>query len=266
MKKKRLLLPLAPLLLLLFLCLMAPILSPYDPNQLDTVSKFLPPSTLHPLGTDYLGRDLLSRLLWGGRTTLGYAAMISIFSMAIGTFIGIFSGWMGGIIAKAVIKSSDILRSFPNIVLVMIFMTFWGANMLCLSLALILTRWIWYARVSSTITLLQKKRPSILASQLVGCKTSDLLIHHIFPAILPQLSSIFFMDFGHTLLAISGYSFLGFGVLPPQAEWGAMIRDGQNYLSHPEMMLWPGLCILVVVLSTNTFGDYIRDLWEEMHT
>lgn len=258
--------PAAVLTVLALACLLAPVMSPYDPNAMDPLIKFAPSSFEHLLGTDYLGRDILSRILWGGRNTLGYALLVTVISSVLGTCIGMFSGWAGGWIDGAITKGSDVLRAFPGIVLVLIVVSALGVGIGNVCLAMLLTRWIWYARVARNLTRSELSRASIMAGRLAGSGTARILTRHILPAILPQMLSVLAIDFGSALLAISGYSFLGLGILPPDPEWGMMISDGRNYMEHPGMMAWPGLCVLLVVICVNLLGDKLRDSWEEKRT
>lgn len=257
---------LALLGLLTAACLLAPVLAPFDPAAMDLSLKFAPPSPAHPLGTDYLGRDILSRVLWGGRNTMGYAVLVTIFSALLGTGAGMLSGWIGGWTDEAVTKASDVLRAFPSIVLVLIIVSALGIGIRSVCLAMLITRWIWYARVARSLTRAELTRTSIMASRLAGSRRPKLLVRHILPAILPQMLAVLAIDFGSTLLAISGYSFLGLGILAPLPEWGAMINDGRNYMEHPGMMFWPGLCVLLVVIAVNLLGDCLRDALEENRT
>lgn len=247
-------------------CLLAPALSSCDPNLVNPLNKFAGMSGEHPLGTDYLGRDLLARLLWGGRNTLGYAAAVTAASSVIGTAIGMISGFLGGAADRLIMRGSDVLRAFPGVVLVLIIVSILGVGIGNVCIALLLTRWIWYARMARNLTKEELSRPSILAGRLAGSGWGSILIHHVFPSILPQMLSVLSIDFGGALLSISGYSFLGLGILPPEPEWGMMISDGRSYMDKPGMMFWPGICILIVVISVNVLGDLLRDILEEKRT
>lgn len=244
-------------------CLLAPALSLEDPNFVDPMSKFSGISFEHPMGTDYLGRDIFSRILWGGRVTLGYALMVTAAASGIGTVIGMISGAAGGIFDEVLMKSSDVLRAFPGIVLVLIIVSILGVGIEKVCLAMLVTRWIWYARVARNLTKEELIRTSVAASRLAGSSWAKILRRNVFSSIFPQMLSVISIDFGSTLLAISGYSFLGFGILPPDPEWGMMINDGRNYMNHPGMMFWPGICVMTVVICTNIIGDKLRDALEE---
>lgn len=244
-------------------CILAPLLSPWNPNLIDPMSKFAAMSAVHPLGADYLGRDILSRLLWGGRITLGCAAAVTGVSATLGIGIGMFSGYAGGRTDRGIMKGSDVLRAFPGIVLVLIVVSILGTGIGNVCLAMLLTRWIWYARVSRNLAREELSRTSIMASRLAGSGRFKILRLHILPAILPQMLAVLSIDLGSALLAISGYSFLGLGIKPPDPEWGMMVNDGRNYMEHPGAMFWPGLCILAAVISVNLLGDQLRDALEE---
>ncbi len=248
--------------LLVLICLLAPVLAPWDPNKADPTIKFAKMSASHWLGTDYLGRDIFSRVLWGGRRTMGYSALVTAASAVFGTCLGMLSGFTGGVFDSVVMKGSDILRSFPGIVLVLIVVSVRGVGIGSVCLAMLLVRWIWYARMARNLTRAEMGRTAILASRLSGSSWLKILRRHIFISILPEMLPVLSLDFGGALLAISGYSFLGLGILPPDAEWGMMINDGRNYMEHPGMMLWPGLCVVFIVISVNLLGDRLRDKLE----
>lgn len=251
------------LAILVLACLSAPVLAPCDPNQADPTAKFAEASREHLLGTDYLGRDLFSRVLRGGRNTMGYAVFVASVSALVGISLGMLSGFAGGPLDGFLMKGSDVLRSFPGIVLVLIVVSIRGVGIDSVCLAMLFTRWIWYARMTRNLTRAQMGRTSILASRICGSGRLKILRRHILPSILPELLPVFSIDFGSALLAISGYSFLGLGILPPEAEWGMMINDGRNYMGHPEMMFWPGLCVVLIVIGVNALGDRLRDRLEE---
>lgn len=243
-------------------CLLAPYLAPYDPNKADPAVKFAKISAEHWLGTDYLGRDIFSRILWGGRRTIGYAALVTAVSAAFGLCLGMLSGFAGGAFDGVVMKGSDILRSFPGVVLVLLVVSIRGVGIGSVCVAMLFTRWIWHARMARNLTRAEMGRTSIMAARMAGSSFIKILRRHIFVSILPEMLPVLSIDFGSTLLAISGYSFLGLGILPPDAEWGMMINDGRNYMEHPGMMFWPGLCVIVIVISVNVLGDRIRDRLE----
>lgn len=193
---------------------------------------------------------------------MGYAALVTAVSAVFGICLGMLSGFLGDAFDGAVMKGSDILRSFPGIVLVLLVVSIRGVGIESVCLAMLLTRWIWYARMARNLTRAEMGRTSIWASRLAGSSWIKILWRHIFISILPEMLPVISLDFGGALLAISGYSFLGLGILPPEAEWGMMINDGRNYMEHPGMMLWPGFCVVFIVISVNILGDRLRDKLE----
>ncbi|MCD8221130.1 MAG: ABC transporter permease subunit [Clostridiales bacterium] len=244
-------------------CILAPVVAVHDPDAINLADKFAAVSPAHPMGTDYLGRDLFARVLWGGRNTLGYAALITAVSAVLGTGVGMFCAFIGGRVDRMIMRGSDVLRSFPGIVLVMIVVSVRGVGIENVCLAMMITRWIWYARMARNLTRVELGRSSVMASRLAGSSWFKILRRNVLMSILPEMLPTLSLDFGGALLAISGYSFLGLGVLPPEAEWGMMISDGRSYMDHPGMMFWPGLCVVAVVISVNYLGDKIRDILEE---
>ena len=194
---------------------------------------------------------------------MGYAVLVASVLALLGVGIGMLSGFAGGYVDGFLMKGSDVLRSFPGIVLVLIVVSIRGAGIESVCMAMLFTRWIWYARMTRNLTRAETGRTSILASRICGSGRFKILRRHILPSILPELLPVFSIDFGSTLLAVSGYSFLALGIVPPEAEWGMMINDGRNYMEHPEMMFWPGLCVVMLVIGVNALGDRLRDRLEE---
>jgi len=258
---------LAVLLLFTLAAVFADKLAPNDPNALSLVNKFSAFCKEFPLGADYMGRCMLSRLLYGARPTMGYAFLVTLISAVIGTLAGMAAGYIGGRTDYVIMRLSDVLRAFPGIVIVMIVVTLFGVGIHSVFVAMLFTRWIWYARVARNLALVERERTSIQASHMAGSSSLKIILRNVLPAILPNMLSVCTINFGTALLSISGYSFLGLGVQPPDAEWGMIISDGKSYIStHPSMMILPGICILIVVLAANILGDRIRDLMEEKRT
>lgn len=243
----------------------APVIAPHDPLEVSLTQKFLPISLEYPMGTDNMGRCIFSRIAYGIRSTLGFAVIACSISAVMGTFIGMFSGFVGGKIDQLIMRICDMMYAFPSLVLTLVIVSFLGQGMINIIIAMIIVQWIWYARVARNLTQSEKEHAYISSSKLSGTSNFNILIKHIFPNIFPQLLAIITIDFGHTILAISGFSFLGLGVQPPTPEWGMMINDGRAFMhSNPMIMFWPGIMILLVVLSANIIGDRLRDTLEEI--
>lgn len=257
------------LILILFAAaaLFAPHLAPNDPDKITYTAKFCAPCREFPLGADHMGRCMLSRLLYGARPTLGYALLVTCVSAVIGTVFGMLSGFMGGAFDRLMMRGCDVMRAFPGIVFVFVAVSILGAGIGNVCIAMCVTRWIWYARVARNLTREERGKCCVTASLLAGSSRLRIIFTQIFPAIFTQLLAVFTIDFGGALLSISGYSFLGLGMQPPSSEWGTMINDGRAYInSHPSEMFWPGLCILLVVISVNLLGDALRDALEQRRT
>lgn len=241
--------------------LSAPWISPNDPNEIHYTAKFAGLSREFPLGADHMGRCMLSRLLWGARPSLGCAVLITALSAAIGTTAGMLSGYFGGMADRIFMRACDAIRAFPGIVIVLVVVTILGTGLFQLCIAMLATRWVWYARVARNLTRAEREKTAVLASRMAGSSHQAILAAVIFPAIRMEMLSVMTINFGGALTALAGYSFLGFGAAPPSPEWGMMIQDGRAYLStNPSMLFWPGLCILAVVILTNLLGDRILEL------
>lgn len=238
----------------------APLLAPHDPLSQDLKLKFSMPSAEYPMGTDHLGRCIFSRILYAARTTLGFSALCTVLAAAIGITLGITAGYKGGMIDMVIMRICDVLYAFPALVLVMAIVGFIGVGIFNVVIAMLILQWLWYARVSRNLAASEKVRSYVAAARICGASDKKIIFQHILPNILPHMLAIITVDFGHTILSISGYSFLGLGVQAPQAEWGAMISEGRNFINtDPWLMFWPGLMILLVVVSVNIIGDNMRD-------
>lgn len=242
------------------LALLAPFFAPYDPNLGDIAQKLQGPSFKFPLGTDHLGRDILSRLIYGTRTSLGTAFLIMGMTMMISIPIGIYAGFRGGKIDYFFMRMCDILMAFPSFLLSLALVGIMGPGLFNLILAMVLVQWVFYARVIRGMVLSVKEQNFILAAQVCGTSRLAIVFKHILPAIISQVMVLAFMDIGGVILAVSGLSFLGLGIQPPGAEWGMMINDSKPFFrNNPSLMLYPGMMILIVVIAFNLFGEALRD-------
>lgn len=250
--------------LIVLAVLLAPWLAPNDYMQQDLLHKFAGPSRQYPFGTDDLGRCIFSRLLYGGRATLGYAALSTVISAVIGTMVGMTSGYFGGWADHIIMRLCDILYAFPSLVITLVIVAVLGSGMEHILAALLMTQWLYYARMSRGMTLEVKTHEFVSIARLTGSSRIEIILRYILPNIIPQMIAVTTIDFGHTILTISGLSFLGMGVQPPKPEWGMMISNGRNFINrNPMIMLWPGLMILLTVLSVNVIGDHLRDAIDE---
>lgn len=242
----------------------APFLAPHSPTEADLMQKFLVPSWKYPMGTDNMGRCIFSRILYGIRPTLGFAVLASSISAFCGIFLGILAGYVGGMVDRILMRICDILYAFPSLVLALVIVSILGTGIKNIVLAMILVQWVWFARVARNLTKSEREKTYIMASKLSASSVFQIMKQGIFPNIMPQMIAIMTIDFGQTILAISGFSFLGLGVKAPNPEWGMMISDGRAFMhSNPMLMFWPGMMILIVVLCSNILGDIIRDFLDE---
>lgn len=238
----------------------APLIAPHNPLEQNLELKLSMPSATYPMGTDHLGRCIFSRILYATRTTVGFAMLCTALAAAIGITLGLIAGYNGGILDALIMRTCDVLYAFPALVLIMAIVGFIGVGIFNVVIAMLILQWLWYARVSRNLAASERTRSYISAARVCGASNIKIIFQHILPNIIPNMLAIFTVDFGHTILAISGYSFLGLGVQAPYAEWGAMINEGRNYMnSDPWLMVWPGLMILITVITVNILGDHMRD-------
>lgn len=238
----------------------APILAPHDPDAVDIASRLLPPSLDHLLGTDHLGRDVLSRLVHGARVSLGAVALISLLVLALGVAIGGLSGFVGGKVDQVVMRLCDVFLTFPTFVLAMFMVGVLGSGMTNVVIAIVLSHWAWYARIVRSLTLSMSSRDYVLAARVAGAGELRVFGEHVLPGVVAQILVLTTLDIGHMMLHVSGLSFLGLGIAPPTAEWGVMINDAREFVwTQPMLIAWPGLAIFLTVMAFNRIGDALRD-------
>ncbi|XXJ18529.1 nickel ABC transporter permease subunit NikC [Desulfovibrio caledoniensis] len=247
-------------LLLVLSAALAPVLSPYDPDEVTLELKFAPPSMAHPLGCDHLGRDLASRLIYGARTSLGCVAVIAGLILVLGFTIGATAGYMGGSVDSILMRICDVFLTFPTFILAMFMIGVLGTGIVNVILAISLTHWAWYARIIRSFVLSLKNREYVLAARVAGTGRFMTVLRHVLPPVFAQLAILATLDIGHMMMHVSGLSFLGLGITPPTPEWGVMIADGRQFVwTHPELILYPGLAIFLTVMAFNILGDGLRD-------
>jgi peptide/nickel transport system permease protein len=240
--------------------LFAPLVARHDPNHVDVLRKFLPPSRSFPLGTDNLGRDVFARILFGARVSIGTAVLAGLMIGVLGTLIGLLAGYLGGFVDGLVGRIVDILLAFPPFLLAMAVLGLVGPGLHNLVIALVAVSWAQYARIVRSTVLVERERDYVEAARAAGASSLRIMRRHVLPNIVAPVVVVITLDMGIVLLQISGLSFLGLGVKPPTAEWGSMLSDGRNYLDQaPHMMTFPGAAIFVLVLGLNLLGDGLRD-------
>lgn len=243
------------------IALAAPLLAPHDPNAQDVLNRLQPPSSEHLLGTDNLGRDELSRLLYGARVSLFTTLAVGAGILFIGVVVGTIAGLAGRLVDALLMRVVDVLLAFPSLLLALAVAGTLGPGLLHLALAMTAVWWVEYARLVRGLVLTVKEQPFIEASRALGAGPLRIALRHVLPNIASPVIVLATLQTARLLLALAALSFLGLGVSPPTAEWGAMLSEGKDFLSEaPELMLWPGLAITITALGMNLLGDGLRDL------
>jgi len=258
--KTRLILFSALAVLLLLGSVFSAQLTPHDPYRQDLAHAKAAPSAAHLLGTDRYGRDMLSRVIAGSKTSI-YSTLLLVFIVtAIGTGVGVVCGWRGKWTDTVLMRVADMFLAFPGLVLALAVAGMLGGGLQNAILALAIIAWPKYARLARSQTLAQKEAPYIKAAILSGSGTAKLLAKHILPNIMGPILITAMLDIGTMMMELAGLSFLGFGAQPPTPEWGLMLNEGRQALqTAPWLMLFPGAAIVLVVAVFNLWGDALRD-------
>ncbi|QSZ26787.1 nickel ABC transporter permease subunit NikC [Aceticella autotrophica] len=235
-------------------------IAPNDPTKVDLQHRLAPASAQYPLGTDHLGRCLLSRLIYGARVSLTTSILALFAIMIIGIPLGIIAGYYGGLVDNIIMRIVDILLAFPNLIFALVIAGILGPGLLNVMISVIAVWWVGYARVVRGMVLSIKEKEFILAAEASGTNELKIVIRHILPNVLSPVVVLATLEMGSLMLTISGLSFLGLGAQPPKPEWGAMLNDARPYMEiAPHLMIYPGICIMIVVLAFNFLGDGLRD-------
>ena len=246
----------APVLLFVLIAILSPWITPYDPTAQDYMSTLQGPSWAHWLGTDYLGRDLLSRLIGGARVSLVAMSLVLASALVIGVIIGSLAGYIGGKVEVALISLIDIALALPSLVIALALIGIMGPGYWSMIVALTLAWWANYARMSRAVVVTELRQPYIEAARIMGAGHLHIFFRHILPNVLALVVVYASADAGALVLAIATLSFLGLGVEPPTPEWGQMLVDGMGYLEeNPALVILPGLALTLVVVSFNLLGE-----------
>ncbi|WP_434750988.1 nickel transporter permease [Paenibacillus amylolyticus] len=248
------------LVLLILVILCAHYIVPYDPYAVNLTVRLLPPDMNYWLGTDDLGRDVFSRLLLGGRNTVGTSLIVLLGSLAIGVPAGLLAGYAGGWMDRVYKRISDAFLAFPDFIIAIVLSGLMGPGIFNLMIAIISVKWITYSRIVRNSVNAEKQQEYITIARLSGLRPHQILRKHLLPHALSHVIVIASLDMGKIILMIASLSYIGLGVQPPAPEWGAMLNEGRVYFhSAPYLMIAPGLAIMLVVLCSNMLGDRVRD-------
>lgn len=245
----------------LVIAIIGPLISPYDPLKLSGTI-LAAPNQAHLFGTDVVGRDVLSRVVWGARVSIPYSALVVAISVAVGTVVGGVAGYFGGWVDELVMRLVDFVFAFPAIILAMAVAAALGPGLRNAVLAIVLVTWPTYARVVRSLVLSAMHSDFILAARLLGASSVKAMFVDILPNIAGPLLVFATLGLGNAMLFLAGLSFLGLGEQPPAAEWGSMVSEATTYYDRWWLALFPGLAIVSVVLALNILGNTLRDIWD----
>ena len=254
----------AALALLLLLCaVFASVLAPHDPSSPNAAVIRMAPCAEYPLGTDNLGRCVLSRVLYGGRTTIAATFFLVFISFAVGTLIGILCGYYGGIVDKLLMRVADVLLAFPQMVIAIAVAGILNGGMTGAMIALGITMWVSFARLARSHTFALKNEAYIQAAAFAGKSDLSIILFHIFPNLLAPVLTLALTQIGTTMIGLSGLSFLGLGVIPPTPEWGSMIAEARAYIQiAPWAIMGPAVATILTIKLFNYLGDAVMDYRE----
>jgi peptide/nickel transport system permease protein len=244
--------------------LLAPVIAPDPPAVVDVANRLKPPSDLHWLGTDVLGRDVFSRLLYGARTSLAVGFTVVLLASLFGTLLGAIAAYARGWVEEVLMRTTDLIFCFPPIILAMAIAAALGIGTRNTVIAMLVVWWPKFARLARSLVLGQRAQEYVAAAQVIGFGPVHILLRQILPNALGPLIVLVTLDLGNAILVFAGLSFLGLGVVPPTPEWGSMVSEGRELVNQWWVATFPGLAILSVVIGFNFMGDGIRD-WLDPH-
>lgn len=258
--RKTVVVSLAIISIMIICAIFAPLIAPFDPYKQDYTQILAEPSLAHPLGTDLVGRDVLSRIIYGSQAALLVGIVSVAIASMIGIILGLFSGYVGGLIDAIIMRAMDALMAIPPIILAVVFVAAFGGGLTNVIITLGLSLVPTYARLMRGQVLAIRESDFIVAQELMGSTNLRNMIKHVLPNCISPLIVLITLNFGVAILAEAGLSFLGLGIVPPKAAWGSMINDGYKYLlSNPILSFAPGMAVVLVVVAFNIVGDALRD-------
>jgi peptide/nickel transport system permease protein len=247
-------------LALIVVALAAPLLAPFDPDRQDTARRLEGPSHGHLLGLDDLGRDVLSRIIWGARVSLRVGFSVVILASLIGITLGAMAGYFGGRIDTIIMRVTDILLAFPGILLAIALVAVLGPSLNNVVLALVVIGWVGYARLVRGQVLKVREMEYVIAAKAMGARSPRVIMRHVLPNVMNPMIVMATLGLAGTILSEAALSFLGLGVQPPTPSWGAMLTSGRRYLGLANhLAIWPGVAIMLAVMGLNFLGDGLID-------
>ena len=251
---------LAFILLVILMAVFADYLSPYDPLEIVSGMRVVGPSREHPLGWDHVGRDLMSRVIYGSRVALTVGLVASAVAIVIGVAVGVTAGYFGGRVDASLMRLTDTLMAFPLIALLIMLAAVLGPSLTTTLLVIGTTTWATYARVVRADVLSLKEKEFIIAARAVGVRDARIIVRHMLPNVLAPVIVLATLGIGSIIILESALSFLGLGIQPPNPSWGGTLADGRAYITlFPHISIMPGIMIFLTVLAFNLFGDGLRD-------
>ncbi|SDX09727.1 peptide/nickel transport system permease protein [Arthrobacter sp. yr096] len=243
------------------LSVFAPILAPYDPDYVDLNNVLAGPGAQHLLGTDALGRDLLSRLMYGGRTSLLGPTIVVIGSTVLGLLLGLVAGWSEGWLGKVLGRVFDLLFAFPALLMAMLAIALFGKGLLAPILAMTIAYVPYVARLAQSLVVAERSRPYVQAYRVLGFRTPWVVLGRVLPNLIPTVGAQSTLNFGYVLADLAALSFIGLGVQPPTSDWGAMIEESRGALLGGYILpaFWPALVVVLVVVAVNVIGEELSD-------
>lgn len=249
---------------LILMAILAPVLAPYPDQALgepNLQERLQPPSRTHLFGTDHMGRDILSRVIYGARTSLLMGFSVVALALLIGVPLGLIAGYFSGKTDLAIMRITDIFLAFPPLLLALLIATSLGRGMTNAIVALAISWWPWYTRLARGMAISVKERPYVEASKAMGISDWKIMLRHVLPNSLSPIIVQATMDMGSAILEAAALSFLGLGVQPPTPDWGLMVSEGKDYfLNYWWYPVFPGLAIFITVMAFNLLGDAVREV------
>lgn len=243
------------------IAVLAPVIATHDPQQAVLTNATQAPSSEHWFGTDRMGRDLFSRVIYGTRTSLSSTLLLVVSIFTVGGALGIVAGYAGGVVDTVIMRISDMMVSFPGMALAIAMAGIMGPSITNAVIAITMVSWTKYARLTRSLVLKRKYEEYVLAAKISGTRTRHILWRYMMPSVLPTLVITAATDMGGMMLELAAFSFLGLGAQATSIEWGYMLNEGRAYMeSAPWLMIYPGLAIFVTVVSFNLLGDSLRDV------